>query len=323
MSIQQYIRKASLIVGDSGSKAIDLSSLRFHFVIQRGDLQTPNTAQIRVYNVAAQTTNQLQSPKEFGRVVIQAGYDGNYGIIFEGTVKQVRNGRENTTDTYVDISAADGDSAYNFATVSLTLAAGSTTADHANAAINQAAPFGVSPGYLNIPKSNPLPRGKVIYGDFKTAMRGIAANAQTTWSIQDGKVNMIPITAYMPGDIPVINSKSGMIGLPEQTQNGVRVRLLLNPSIKIGTPIQINETSIQKFQFGLGTKQTATNGLIQVQNHLDRDGFYKVLVAEHTGDTRGNDWYTDIIAIALDAANISLISKNLAVTPLDGVKPYQ
>ncbi|MGC8165472.1 hypothetical protein ACP3WT_28400, partial [Salmonella enterica] len=62
--------------------------------------------------------------QEFTRIVLQAGYAGNYGIIFDGSVKQVRRGRENQTDTYLDITAADGDSAYNFAVVNTSLAAG-------------------------------------------------------------------------------------------------------------------------------------------------------------------------------------------------------
>ena len=41
-----------------------------------------------------------------------------------GLIKQVRIGRENGTDTFLNIAAADGDKAYNFAVVNATLAAG-------------------------------------------------------------------------------------------------------------------------------------------------------------------------------------------------------
>ncbi|WP_457832633.1 hypothetical protein, partial [Staphylococcus aureus] len=79
-------------------------------------------------------------------------------------VKQVRRGRENQTDTYLDITAADGDSAYNFAVVNTSLAAGSTVEQHVQAACTAMAPFGVSLDYMfELPK-NPLPRGKVMFG---------------------------------------------------------------------------------------------------------------------------------------------------------------
>ncbi|MBU9534734.1 hypothetical protein KTE49_30340, partial [Burkholderia multivorans] len=133
MSVQQFVRKVSLIIGFDSGEALDLSELRIVFRVQRGDLQTPNSARIRVYNVSATTARRAQ--KEFTRVVLQAGYEGNYGIIFDGQIKQVRRGRESQTDTFLDITAADGDSAYNFAVVNTTLAAGSVATDHVSAAI--------------------------------------------------------------------------------------------------------------------------------------------------------------------------------------------
>ena len=132
MSTPQYLRKASLIIGQAAGDALDLSALRFVFDVRRGDLQTPNSARVRVFNVGPMTAQRVQ--KEFTRLVLQAGYEGNYGIIFDGNIKQVRRGRVSQTDTYLDITAADGDSAYNFAVVNATLAAGSTSADHVAAA---------------------------------------------------------------------------------------------------------------------------------------------------------------------------------------------
>ncbi|MGC8011077.1 hypothetical protein ACP3WR_24425, partial [Salmonella enterica] len=79
------------------------------------------------------------------------------------------------------------------------------------------APFGVSLDYMfELPK-NPLPRGKVMFGMARDFMRGAARTAQAVWSIQDGKVQLVPETSYRPGLIPVITSETGMIGLPEQT----------------------------------------------------------------------------------------------------------
>jgi hypothetical protein len=34
--------------------------------------------------------------------------DGAYGIIFQGTIKRIKTGRENATDTFIEIMAADG-----------------------------------------------------------------------------------------------------------------------------------------------------------------------------------------------------------------------
>jgi hypothetical protein len=64
---------------------------------------------------------------EFNTVTLQAGYEGgNFGIIFQGSIKQTATGRERNVDSYVDIWAADGDEWTNFSVISQSLAAGQT-----------------------------------------------------------------------------------------------------------------------------------------------------------------------------------------------------
>lgn len=300
MSVQQYLRKASLIVGDDNGKAVDLSALRFAFAVRRGDIQTPNSADIRVYNPAPNTLTAIR--EEFTRVVLQAGYDGNFGVIFDGQIKQVRRGRESQTDTYVDITAADGDSAYNFAVSALSLAAGSTPRDSISAVLQNMAEFAVGRGYIpeDLP-GLPLPRGKVIYGMCRDELRKIARNTRTSWSIQDGKVDMVPLAAYKPGDVPILNSATGVIGLPEQTQDGIRLRVLLNPNLKIGQAVKLDNEAIQRYRYNLAINQQAQNLLSQQSNKLNEDGLYYVMVADHQGDTRGQMWMTELTCLAIDA----------------------
>lgn len=317
MSTPQFGRKVSLIIGQDSGAALDLSELRIRFDVRRGDLQTPNSARIRVYNVSQQTAQRVE--REFSRVVLQAGYQGNYGIIFDGTVKQVRRGRESQTDTYLDITAADGDSAYNFAVVNTTLAAGSTPADHVAAACTAMNPYGVTQGYLPELPKNPLPRGKVMFGMARDFMRWTAKTTQTVWSIQDGKVILVPETAYMPGEIPVITSETGMVGLPEQTQNGITIKMLLNPSVKIGRLINIDNASVQRYEYSLNVGQQAQNERIEEQAKLQDDGFYYVMIAEHYGDTRGNDFYTEVICLAADVTVLPDSFRTRAAVPPDNV----
>lgn len=317
----QYLRKASLIIGENAGDALDLSELRFSFVVKRGDFQTPNSARIRVYNMNPDTMARVQ--KEFKRVVLQAGYGGNFGLIFDGTVVQTRRGRTSQVDTHLDITAADGDAAYNFAIVSTTLAAGSTAQDHFNVAAQAMAKHGVGGGYTAGLQSNPLPRGKVMFGMARDFMRGVARATQTTWSIQDGKIVVIPETSYMPGEIPVINSDTGLIGLPVQTQNGINFRVLLNPNIKIGTLVQLDNKAVQQFEYSLNVPQQAQNQRTSLENKLQTDGFYYVMWAEHQGDTRGNDWYTDVVCLAADVTSIpeSFIQKK-EVSSADVIRPF-
>lgn len=287
----QYIRKCELLVG-SGSEVIDLSQLRIKFKVEQADSQTPNNAAIRVYNLSDATSQKIQ--KEFSFVSLQAGYEnGNFGLIFIGTVKQIKRGREDAITTYLDIFAADGDQAYNFGTVNTTLAKGSTAKDQVDAI---AKAMGVDVGYIAPLSEAKLPRGKTMYGMGRDHLRRIAQTNGVSWSINNGKIVMLKPTGYLPGTAVVLTSTTGMIGQPEQTEDGIHVTCLLNPQIKVGGLIQLNNASIQ-----MAARQPGYNADLAFNTlpPLSNDGFYRVYVQNFEGDNRANDpWFSELTCLA-------------------------
>lgn len=286
----QWLRTCSLTVG-KGSAGLELGALRVVFATRKGDVETPNSAEIRVYNLSDGTAARIR--REFTRVVLQAGYQDNIGTIFDGTIRQVRTGRENGTDTWLEIIAADGDAAYNFATVNTTLAAGSKPADRVAVAQAAMAEKGAGAGYTPDLGGQALPRGKVMYGMARQHMRNEAETTDTTWSIQDGKVQMLPRAGYLPGAAVVLTHETGLVGTPEQTQDGIRVRCLLNPRLRVGGRIKLDNASVLRAKTDL--KASAL-----LPPSLDHDGIYRILTVEFRGDTRGNDWYADMVCIGID-----------------------
>lgn len=295
MSQLQYLRKATLIVAGGDGKGLDLSPLRFSFKTKKSDAQTPNTAEIRVYNLAPETAKQIR--EEFKTITLQAGYESNYGIIFTGNIKQVRFGRESGTDTYIDIAAGDGDDAYNFAVVNTTLAAGAKQGDQVKAAAGSMTDKGVTTGYVADTGEQALPRGKVMYGMARDYLRQSAEASSTSWSIQDGKLQLVSLTGTLPDQAIALNSKSGLVGTPEQTNDGIKARCLLNPLLKIGGKVQIDEKDVAEAKLPDTGKDAAANKPASITS----DGIYRVLTIEHSGDTRGNDWYSDIVCLTVDA----------------------
>ncbi|GAA5786147.1 phage protein [Chitiniphilus shinanonensis] len=316
MSVPQYLRKVSLKIGND-DQALDLSDLHFRFVIRRGDIQTPNTADIIVYNVSDSTAQAVQ--KEYTRVVLQAGYDGSFGVIFDGTIKQVRRGRESPTDTYLAITAADGDSAYVFAFMNESIAAGSTAQDRLDSMMKVMGPHGVTLGYTPELPNNRLPRGRVFFGPVRSFLSNLAKRHEAKWSIQNGKVQICPLNSYVPGAPVIVTSATGMVGLPEETINGLNVKMLLNPNVKIGTLIQIDNASIQQYRFGMGINDRISNDNVQLMRNKRNDGYYYVMIAEHYGDTRGNDWYTTTKCLAVDSTFIPEGYLANSVVPDEGV----
>src|SRR5580698_5091898 len=172
----QYLRNCSLIVSNSSGAGTELGSLRVLFEIHRGDYQSPNTCDAKVYNLSDNTANTLMKP-EFTQMQLQVGYGSDaLSTIFKGSVVQIRKGREDQRNSYVAITAADGDEAYNFSALALTLR-GSTPKDKIQAIIaamvpaNLGSPTGatggqqVSQGYIpSALPQNVLPRGRTYFG---------------------------------------------------------------------------------------------------------------------------------------------------------------
>ncbi|WP_186198201.1 phage protein [Burkholderia gladioli] len=318
----QYLRKASLLIGNDDD-ALDLSDLQFTFSIRRGDIQTPNSARIRIFNLSRNTAARISG--EFKRVVLQAGYqNGPFGTIFDGTIKQTRNGRYSQTDTITDVTAASGDKWYTYATIRKTLAAGSTYMDHVQAVVDSMKPYGLTVGYMPQFDVNPLPRGRVLVGMAREIMRNAAYNLKADWSIQDTQLQLVPQDSYIPGEAIVLTSQTGMIGLPQQDQNGITIKCLLNPNARISGLVQIDNKSVQLGEFSLTISDSATaaNSNLMRYGHLSADGVYKILVAEHDGDTRGEIWDTTLRCIDVDLSTSQGLINKKGVAGAGTVNPW-
>src|SRR4051812_34111802 len=122
-NVKQFGRIAQLVVTNQSS-AIDLSQLRITFKVSNADVESPNTAVIRVYNAKKETVSAIV--KEYTDVVLSAGYTGNLAVIFQGSIMQFQFGKESNVDSYVELRCSDGDTLYNFGVVNGSLPAGTT-----------------------------------------------------------------------------------------------------------------------------------------------------------------------------------------------------
>lgn len=296
----QYLRKVTLLVVAPGGQTIDLSQLRIKFSVKQSSAETPNAAEIRVYNLAPELAVQVKS--QFKTVILQGGYDANFGTIFQGNIKQVIIGRESQTDTFIDIIAGDGDLAYNFAIVSKTLAKGSDQNDQITACLESTQPLGVRGGpNARVSNTQKRPRGKVLFGNARNYLRDVAQTSNYMWSIQNEQIQFVKTSSYLPGQAVLLTAQTGMIGTPQQTTQGVNVKCLLNPYIRISGRIQLDNKTIQQYKVDLTLKPGAATNTAAP---LASNGVYFVLAVEHAGDTRGLDWYTTVICLYIDSTTV-------------------
>jgi len=302
------------VLNQAGTKGLDLSGMQFKFQTQQSDSESPNSVVIRVYNLKSETVTKIGG--EFSYVVLQAGYeDGPYGVVFQGQVRQWRLGKEKNTDTYLDILASDGDEWYNFGAVSTSIEVGSTSpVAQANAILaggqaDGASMHGVQPGYLAAESfadaqgnQTALSRGKVFFGAARVAMRSVVQSYGSTYNINNGRINIIPLTGYLPSTPVELNSRTGLIGRAEQTIDGVKFRALLNPLLTPGGLVKIDNKSLNAT-----LQQDANNprpynqrtGITSLAS-INADGLYRIYVAEFIGNTRGQEWYVDLIGLAVE-----------------------
>ena len=295
----QYLRAITLLVADVTGNALDLSQFRIKFNVKQITSQTPNAAEITVYNLSLDTAISIRAVAK--RVILQAGYNSNFGEIFVGNIKQVIIGRESATDSFINIIAGDGDIAYNHAIVATTLAKNSNQNDVINQCVNATTPLGVTAGgNTKVDSKINNPRGKVLFGNARTFLRQVAKTTGYTWSIQNEKITFVKTTGYLPGQAVLLTATTGMIGTPQQTSEGVNVKCLLNPYIRINGRIQLDNTTVQAVKVNL-TLQPGSK--TNVAPPLPSNGLYIVIAAEHSGDTRGVDWYTNLVCLGYDQSS--------------------
>jgi hypothetical protein len=309
---EQYLRQLSLVVADPNGKGLELGTLRVTFEVHRGDLLTPNTCDVKIFNLSDTTANTINT--EFTQLKLLVGYEGQQlQQVFYGSIKQVRRGREDQRNSYLAITAADGDAAYNFSCVALTLAAGHTPTNAVEAMIQAMARQAISSpttdtggqtvtqGYLPTLSTNRSVRGRVFFGLCRNELRQLAAENNCTCTIQDGKVHLIPLNSFIPGTAVLITPATGLIGVPEVTQNGVEMTVLMNPAIKIGQLVQL-KGGVNEYRYGVDLHSQQINDLLSKSStKLNAAGLYYCMKIEHFGDTRGTAWYSKLTCLAVDA----------------------
>jgi len=344
-SAAQWLRACSLVVADMQGNGIELAGpdqpnvLRIRFTVNYWTRDTPASLHARVYNLSSNTTERIVGlasqngativgvpRKTSAQVVLKAGYQQNFGQLFQGYIYQLRTGKESNVDTYIDIFAADGDMAHNFGFLSKSLAKGYTSEDVLQHCADSLSPwqatYGGPPDGL---QAQPAPRGKVMHGLTRDYLDDFADSYSCTWNIYQNQLQVLPKFSVRPGEAVIINSATGQIGTPEQTETGIQAMCLLNPSVVWGARVRFNNSEIAQLRLAaanatINQRAASPNAAFGNQGAwvppLNSDGDYVVIYASHVGDTRGGEWYTRLTALSVDpTANTPQANLNVPPPP--------
>lgn len=280
---QQWMRRYQVIVA-----GLDVSALRCTFSIEKSVNETPNYAQIVLYNLAASSIAQI---KAGDKVILSAGYEnGNFGMIFTGEIVQPYITREGGTDTLLHLICQDGDVFLNSAFTAKTLEKGSTIKD----VVDTCATLPQRKISDKITSGDAYIRGKVLFGQSASYLKGVAQATDTQFFVSDEEISIVGAEDYEDGLAVDLNADTGLVGDPNQTDDGVSAKCLINPSIKLNTLVHIDASAI--------VAKAVTNAESKVSS-FSANGVYRVVKLTYEGDTDGDAWYCNFDAITQDGAS--------------------
>jgi hypothetical protein len=252
--------------------AILVEKMRVQFVVTKHRRSEPNTCEVVITNLSADTRAALQIKPLHVR--LDAGYDGQLHRLFVGDVRfaeSVRDGAEWHSVLHV----GDGARAYRHARVNRSYREGVTArallAECASAMALVVPPNAAAIAVLDTQFVN----GITLNGQASRELDRILEPLGVVWSIQDGRLQVLLRDDARSDPAILVNQDTGLIGSPA-----------------FGSPPQKGEKATLSFKMLLYPGITP-GGLVSVQSR-EINGVFKVDRVAHTGDTHGDAWFSDV-----------------------------
>ena len=254
--------------------AVVIRDLRFTFEITKTLEKNANDAVIVVYNLSESTRNEFS--KLPVQVQLDAGYDGEAQLLFKGDLTWA-NSMPEGPDWATKLQCGDGGRAIREARISRTYRSGinsKTVLKDLASAMGVELPTDVA-------SANALTKqfasGVTVSGPASTEMGRLLSKSGFTWSIQNGKLQILTRNGVRNDEAILVNEQSGLIqspeyGAPKRTGGKpiLTVRSLILPRAIPGIKIKVESRAIT--------------------------GVFKLQRVSHSGDTHGDDWTTTMEA---------------------------
>jgi baseplate hub protein gp41 len=257
---------------------------------------------ISIYNLNPQTLNTLIT--QGMKVTLGAGYQILGGItttmdvIFEGTILQPIWTRENGTDTKLTLHCVCGliEVSNNFIAQTI---AGGLSQRQIVARMASTCHFPLNSDDVDPLSTTTVSRASTFFGPPADAFQEIADDNNANLWFSDQALHIRELRQQTDKPTIMYSPNTGLIGTPQQTQDGVEMKMLLDPKITLMTQIQLQQgVVINQLQRNFNTLPTI----------LDQNNVYIVGRVRHYGDSRGNDWYTEITGFVNAASILALAS---------------
>lgn len=290
MDLLQRNRQYRLIMGDYESgEALEITDLQVTFDISKSsdNKKKTNSAAIEIYNLSDEHIKLLDT--DYPAAVFEAGYldTGGPQRLFSGQVTHVTTIKSGT-DRITQVTLGTGYVELNHQVLSEFVPEGQSPKDAANRLIKA---IGADRGVFNGTNlNNPLLYGYPLSGTPKEMLNELCEKYACNWQLDDGVVYIHDNDRGNSENFQeayVLSKYTGLIETPYRVSGdrqrskkdkvkkpGVQMKILLNPDIRAGDIIRLEDTLIT--------------------------GWFKVESLRHSGGWRSPSWYTEIRATALE-----------------------
>jgi hypothetical protein len=292
-------------------------ALRMTFEVVQSTLPSPWWyADINVYNLTAQDAQNILFNATW--VALKAGFqtgDNLYSTIWSGPVLQTLYDRERVVDQHIQIRCIASPLLSNNV-VAFSMGPRASQLQFVSQMINEVnynAPANVTPMALDFGQvaqqrmdGKQYLRGNTMFGKMDDQLNTATGDNYVQWW-RDGRkayaselsnADLTPSLIYsppFPPDSPYSTPPAGvtqsLIGTPRQTPFGVIFNVLLDPRLLVQVPLQVVQLQrVAITQLAQTPNPAGGNAVTPFSNNLT----FFVGQVRHYGDTRGNDWCTEV-----------------------------
>lgn len=243
--------------------------LTIYFDIPFDDSEEVNTGTIKIYNLSDPT---ISSIKNNIPITLSAGYQDEYGSIFQGVVKEPET-TWSGVDKVTEIVCAEEHRNYLNKKVVKTFAPSTPSSTVLKYLIGEA---GLGIGDLSPVTDFVYRSGKTLKGDVSTLIKSIVKDTKSKMHISRGKIY---IRDPKVGDATgfVVNKESGLVDVPEKieseeeskangeknTRSGWKIKMLLNHRITVDSIIVLQSKVV-----------SGTFRVVKGRHYSEGDSFY-------------------------------------------------
>lgn len=300
-----FPRKLRLILDDNEGDAFDFGGLSVRFRVIQPSPRGIVRAHFAIFNLSPDTSARFldrqrsDAAPPFKRLDVEAGYAQRSGVLFSGEITNVLERRDGP-DKVTSFFARGAANARRYSFVNANFPAGSRLRTVVRAVAETFE--GTSVGSLDAIEDQTLSGPWMFCEATRTALDKLARSFEFGWRIDQDVVTFFSTApgARPPSPLPPIeiSRETGMIGSPTWGTRGIQVVTLLHTAIRPGQLIRIRSAApdVALSEGFLAGAPITPRNRERIQR-LREGGVYEVRSVVHVGETRGQPWYSSIVAV--------------------------